>query len=128
MHPYTSRTQQQTPSAGDFPSQIDATPDAGVERNQQQQTSGEQPGRQPMQTADAADSQQQAGSRVADPQQIGEGSYEGTQEYKERMDNYLERADVDADAKAAAPQSAQEEKEMKAAEQEAMSHSKAPGQ
>jgi hypothetical protein len=128
MNSDASPTQQQTPSSGDLPSQIDATPDAGVERNQQQQTSTGLPGSNPMQAADPDESQQQAGGRVADPQQIGEGSYEGTQDYKESMDNYLEKADVGADARAAAPQSAQEESEMKAAEQEAMAHSKAPGQ
>jgi hypothetical protein len=37
------------------------------------------------------------------PLQMGEGSYEGTEKYAESISNYLAYADVDADAKAAAP-------------------------
>ena len=54
--------------------------------------------------------------------QIGEGSYEGTQQYAEGISKYLETADVEADAKAAAPHSAKEAEEMKNAEAEAASH------
>jgi hypothetical protein len=56
--------------------------------------------------------------------QIGEGSYEGTEQYAEGMSNYLKTADVEADAKAAAPRNEKEDREMKAAEAEAASHSR----
>ena len=59
--------------------------------------------------------------------QIGEGSYEGTRDYDESMKSYLETADVKADAEAAKPASPQEAVELKKAEQEGLSHSKAPG-
>ena len=76
--------------------------------------------------------QQQAGSSdfqpkpIAgkQPQQMGEGSYEGTRDYKERPEEYLKKADVDADAAAAKPRSAEEARELEKAEEEAKSHSK----
>lgn len=48
--------------------------------------------------------------------QIGEGSYAGTAQYAEGISKYLETANVEADAKAAAPRNADEAKEMKKAE------------
>lgn len=54
--------------------------------------------------------------------QMGEGSYEGTQQYAEGISKYLETADVEADAKAAAPRNADEAKEMNDAEVDAASH------
>ena len=59
--------------------------------------------------------------------QIGEGSYEGTDGYAKSINSYLRNADVDKDAKAAAPLSKSEARDMLAAEFEAASHSKAPG-
>jgi len=59
--------------------------------------------------------------------QIGEGSYEGTDGYAKSVTSYLRTADVDKDAKAAAPLSKSEARDMLAAELEAASHSKAPG-
>lgn len=59
--------------------------------------------------------------------QIGEGSYEGTQQYAEGISKYLETADVEADAKAAAPRNANEAAEMKDAEAEAASHRRDAG-
>lgn len=59
--------------------------------------------------------------------QIGEGSYEGTDGYAKSVTSYLRTADVDKDAKAAAPLSKSEARDMLAAEFEAASHSKAPG-
>jgi hypothetical protein len=61
-------------------------------------------------------------------EQIGEGSYEGTRDYQKRMDDYLETADVEADAQAARPADDAEAAQMKEAEQEGLSHSKAKGQ
>ena len=37
-----------------------------------------------------------------DEQEMGEGSYEGTREYNRRTKEYLKKADVEADAQAAA--------------------------
>lgn len=74
--------------------------------------------------------QQQAGSSDFQPkpegkqQQMGEGSYEATRDYQENIKDYLKKADVDADAKAAKPQSAQEARDMEKAEEEGKSHSK----
>ncbi|MEO6016083.1 MAG: hypothetical protein ABIP46_02425 [Polaromonas sp.] len=79
--------------------------------------------------------QQSSGSREFQPkqspaaqQQMGEGSYEGTRDYQENIKSYLETADVKADAKAARPATPQEAAELKKAEQEGLSHSKASGE
>jgi hypothetical protein len=61
-------------------------------------------------------------------QPIGEGSYEGTRDYRKNIDAYLANADVAADAQAAKPSSAAEAAELKQAEQVGRSHSKAKGQ
>ena len=58
------------------------------------------------------------------PQQMGEGSYEGARDYKERTERYVKNADVEADAEAAKPRSEQDAREMKQAEEEGKSHSK----
>jgi hypothetical protein len=58
---------------------------------------------------------------------VGEGSYEGTRGYQARIENYLETADVELDAKDAAPQSRAEAKELLAAEDDAAERSRAPG-
>ncbi|MBC7598562.1 MAG: hypothetical protein H7238_06025 [Polaromonas sp.] len=60
-------------------------------------------------------------------EQIGEGSYEGTRDYQKRMDDYLENADVAADAQAARPANDAEAAQLKEAEKEGLSHSKAKG-
>ena len=62
-----------------------------------------------------------------DRQQIGEGSYEATRDYQQNIKNYLDKADVHADAKAAKPDSPEQARELKKAEDEGKSHSKAPG-
>jgi hypothetical protein len=59
-----------------------------------------------------------------DEQEMGEGSYEGTREYNRRTQEYLKKADVEADAQAAKPRSQDEAREMKQAEDEGRSHSK----
>ena len=61
-------------------------------------------------------------------QQMGEGSYEGTRDYQEGVQNYLANANVAADAQAARPADDAEAAELKDAEQEGLSHSKAKGQ
>ena len=55
--------------------------------------------------------------RSALDQQKGEGSYSGTRDYQERVKSYLETADVDKDARDAAPDSAAEATELERAEQ-----------
>ena len=60
-------------------------------------------------------------------QQMGEGSYEGTRDYQEGVQNYLANANVAADAQAARPADDAEGAELKDAEQDGLSHSKAIG-
>lgn len=67
-------------------------------------------------------------STTPKPQQIGEGSYEGTRDYQKGVDTCLKDANVAADAQAARPADAAEAAELKAAEREGLSHSKAKGQ
>ena len=75
--------------------------------------------------------QQQSGSTDfqgnkpgARQQQMGEGSYEGARDYKERTEEYLKKNDVEADAEAAKPRSEQEARDLEKAENEGRSHSK----
>ena len=85
---------------------------------------------QPARQSDAQ--QQQSGSNDFQPkpaaqkkeQQIGEGSYEASRDYKQRADEYMKKADVEADAEAAKPRSEQEARDLKQAEEEGRSHSK----
>lgn len=75
--------------------------------------------------------QQQSGSSDFQPkpgaaggQQMGEGSYEGAREYKERTEKFLKTHDVEKEAEAAKPRSDQEARDMEQAEEEGRSHSK----
>ena len=75
--------------------------------------------------------QQQSGSSdfqqkpaAGTQQQMGEGSYEGSRDYKERTEEYLKKADVEKDAEAAKPRSEQEARDLERAEEEGKSHSK----
>ena len=85
---------------------------------------------QPARQSDAQ--QQQSGSNDFQPkptarkkeQQIGEGSYEASRDYQQRAEEYMKKADVEADAKAARPRSEQEARDLKQAEEEGRSHSK----
>lgn len=56
--------------------------------------------------------------------QMGEGSYEATRDYQKNIGEYMKKADIDADAKAAKPRSEQEARELKRAEEEGLSHAK----
>jgi hypothetical protein len=81
--------------------------------------------------------QQSSGSREFQPRQskpgdapagqMGEGSYEGARKYQDNIKSYLKDADVKSDAEAAKPESPQQAAELKKAEEEGRSHSKAPG-
>jgi hypothetical protein len=85
---------------------------------------------QPARESDAQ--QQQSGSSEFQPkptarkkeQQIGEGSYEASRDYKQRAEEYMKNADVEADAERAKPRSEEEARDLKRAEEEARSHSK----
>jgi hypothetical protein len=57
-------------------------------------------------------------------QEMGEGSYQATRDYQRDIEDYLKKADVDADAKAARPRSEQEAREMDEAERDGRSHAK----
>lgn len=78
--------------------------------------------------ANPSASDQASQSTSGSPQQIGEGSYEGTRNYQKSIKTYLEDADVAADARAARPADENEASELKQAEQQGRSHSKAKGQ
>jgi hypothetical protein len=85
---------------------------------------------QPARQSDAH--QQQSGSNDFQPkptaqkkeQQMGEGSYEASRDYQQRTEEYLKKADVEADAEAAKPRSEQEARDLAQAEEEGRSHSK----
>lgn len=75
---------------------------------------------------------QQSGSDDVQPKpaaekgvkEMGEGSYEATRDYQKNIQEYLEKADVQADAEAAKPKSEQEARDLEQAEKEGRSHSK----
>lgn len=90
---------------------------------QQQPDSGGERKRQQQQASGGREFQPQQASR-----QMGEGSYEATQDYQKSIKSYLDKADVKADAEAAKPSGQAEARDMEAAEKEGLSHSKARGQ
>jgi hypothetical protein len=58
----------------------------------------------------------------------GEGNYKASREYKEATEKFVESGKVDEAARAAKPKSAEEEREMKRAEEIGKSHSKGEDQ
>ncbi|HSV80339.1 MAG TPA: hypothetical protein VLK85_14190 [Ramlibacter sp.] len=54
----------------------------------------------------------------------GEGSYTATRNYQKNIKDYLDKADVEADAEKAKPRSESEARELEQAEREGRSHSK----
>ena len=91
------------------------------ENNQQQQ----QAGSSEFQSKPSAQAgQQPPGQQQQGGQQMGEGSYEATRDYQKNIKEYLEKADVEADAEAAKPRSESEARDIEQAEREARSHSK----
>jgi len=89
-------------------------------RQQSQQPAGESDARQQQ----PGSSNSQLKPAAQKDQQIGEGSYEASRDYKQRAEEYMKKADVEADAEAAKPRSEQEARELKQAEDEGRSHSK----
>jgi hypothetical protein len=57
----------------------------------------------------------------------GEGNYQATRDYNERTKDYLKSADVEKDAKKAAPRDEREARDMQKAEQEGKQHAKVKG-
>jgi hypothetical protein len=64
------------------------------------------------------------GQYARDDEVQGEGNYEAAREYDEAQRKFVESGRVDAAARAAAPKSPQEEREMEEAEREGKSHRK----
>jgi hypothetical protein len=58
----------------------------------------------------------------------GEGNYQATRDYNERTKEYLQSADVEKDAREAAPRDEREAREMKKAEQQGKQHAKTKAQ
>jgi len=71
-----------------------------------------------------SDPQQQRGGQAAGAQVEGEGSYSASRDYQKNIKEYLDQADVQADAEAARPRSESEARELEQAEREGRSHSK----
>lgn len=103
------------------PRLLQQQPDSGSERKRQQQQSSGGQEFQPKRGPQSKGSPRSA-------QQMGEGSYEASEDYQKSIKSYLDKADVKADAEAAKPSGQAEAREMEAAEKEGLSHSKAPGQ
>jgi hypothetical protein len=57
----------------------------------------------------------------------GEGNYQATRDYNERTKDYLQSADVEKDAKKAAPRDEDEARAMQQAEQKGKQHAKLKG-
>jgi hypothetical protein len=101
-----------------------------VKRLQGQQQQAQRPDNRSQQQGASTPELQPRRAQTPDKpgQQMGEGSYEGARDYQENIKTYLDKADVKSDAEAAEPASAEEARALKKAEDEALSHTKAPGQ
>ena len=71
-------------------------------------------------------SNEPAGGRpdADDPALQGEGNYTAARRHRQSAEDFVERGDVERAAREAAPDSAEEEADLKAAEQEGRSHAK----
>ncbi|NML47373.1 hypothetical protein HHL11_26730 [Ramlibacter sp. G-1-2-2] len=90
-----------------------------VPRILQQQPARESDPQQQQSGATDFQSHAQQGSEVE-----GEGSYSATRNYQKNVQDYLDKADVQADAEKAKPRSESEARELDEAEREGRSHSK----
>jgi hypothetical protein len=77
-----------------------------------------------QQRAGGTDFQQQSEGAPQAGQVEGEGSYSATRDYQKNIKEYLDKADVESDAKASKPRSESEAREMEQAEREGKSHSR----
>ncbi|MCG2591356.1 hypothetical protein LZ009_01000 [Ramlibacter sp. XY19] len=75
-----------------------------------------------QQRAGATDFQQRGQAQGG--QVEGEGSYTATRDYQKNIKDYLDKADVSADAENAKPRSESEARDLEQAEREGRSHSK----
>jgi hypothetical protein len=95
-------------------------------RDKTPRTLQQQPARdsdpQQQQRSGRADFQQ--GSGQAQSKVEGEGSYSASRDYQKNIRDYLDKADVQADAEKAKPRSESEARDLEAAEREGRSHSK----
>ena len=90
------------------------------ESDPQQQRSGATD----FQSHGQAQSQSQGQGQADNSKVEGEGSYTATRDYQKNVKDYLDQADVEADARAAKPRSDAEARDLEAAEREAKSHSR----
>lgn len=81
---------------------------------------------QPERESDPGQQQQGSTEFQSKPggQVEGEGSYTATREYQKDIEDYLDKADVQADADKARPRYEAEARELEQAEREGRSHSK----
>ena len=86
---------------------------------QQQPQRGSDPQQQRAGATDFQSRGQAQGDKVE-----GEGSYTASRDYQKNIKEYLDKADVQADAEAAKPRSESEARELEQAEREGRSHSK----
>lgn len=97
-----------------------ATDDKSVPRILQQQPERDSDPQQQRSGSADFQSRGQAGGQGVE----GEGSYTATRDYQKNIKDYLDKADVQADAEAAKPRSDAEAKDLDEAEREGRSHSK----
>jgi hypothetical protein len=81
-----------------------------------------------QQPSGSSENQPKPGAQEGDKGEMGEGSYEATRDYQKNIQDYLKKADVEADAQASKPRSEQEARDLEAAEKEGRSHSKGEGE
>ena len=86
----------------------------------------QQPGRDsdPQQQRSGSSDFQTRAEGQGESQVEGEGSYTASREYQKNIKEYLDKADVQADAENAKPRSEGEARELDEAEREGRSHSK----
>jgi hypothetical protein len=77
-----------------------------------------------QQRSGSSDTQLRGEGQAEGSQVEGEGSYTATRDYQKNIKDYLDKADVEADAEKAKPRSESEARELDQAEREGRSHSK----
>jgi hypothetical protein len=101
------------------------TNDKSAPRGLQQQPQRESdPQQQRAGDTDFQSRGQAQGGQAEGSQVEGEGSYSASRDYQKNIKDYLEKADVQADAEKAKPRSESEARELDEAEREGKSHSK----
>jgi hypothetical protein len=96
------------------------TNDKSAPRSLQQQPQRESDPQQQR----AGDTDFQSRGQAQGGQVEGEGSYSASRDYQKNIKEYLEKADVQADAENAKPRSESEARALEQAEREGKSHSK----